>query len=287
MTNTTLPPLHAPYAGGDSDVALKEARWVIEHAIAHHPRTLQTRIGPSEIGTPCEHCLAAKVAGWAQNRDGGWLPTIGTALHAWIEAAFIQRENDRGAQHDGGLRYLTEADVMVGYIHGQEIWGSTDLLDRVVGMTVDWKLVGANTLTHAKRHGPSEVYRVQADLYAKGWNDAGVRVDHVAIAYLPRNAATLDQAHWWTAPHDRARAVAALDRANGLADNIAALEALGPDAVAAWIATLPRDPGCWDCARYPDAPAGHVPPGHHQPADTIAGLIPPTTDTTGAGATAA
>lgn len=268
-----LPPLHAPYTGGDPRQALRDARAVIEHAITNHPRSLQTAIGPSEIGTPCDHCLAAKLAGWAQvdERTIPWLPTVGTAVHAWLETAFIGHENDRNAVHTTGLRYSTEAPVMVGHINGQEIWGSTDLLDRHVGMTVDWKIVGPTTLRKAKT-GPSEVYRVQADLYAKGWNDAGVRVDHVAIAYLPRNAVSLDDAIWWTAPHDRARAVAALDRANRIATNLTALASLGDTAVTTWISQLPRDPDCWDCTRYPDG-KGLTRPGHRPPADELQGLI--------------
>lgn len=273
----TLPPMYVTHAGGDPRQALREARTVIEHAILNHPRSLQTRIGPSEIGTPCDHCLAAKLAGWEQvdERSVPWLPTVGTAVHAWIEEAFITAENNRNAVHTGGLRYSTEAAVMVGTIAGQEIWGSTDLLDRLVGMTVDWKIVGPTTLKKAKA-GPSEVYRVQADLYAKGWNDAGVRVDHVAIAYLPRNAVSLNDAIWWTAPHDRARAEAALERANRLATNLTALASLGDAAVTAWISSLPRDPDCWDCSRYPDG-KGLTKPGHRPAGDDLTGLIAPTT----------
>lgn len=247
-------PLHVPYAGGDPVAALRECRGVIEHAITHHPRSLQTAIGPSEIGTPCDHCLAAKLAGWQETERGiPWLPTIGTAVHAWIEEAFITSENRRGAQHQGGLRYLTEARVMVGYIDGRPIWGSTDLLDLLIGMTIDWKIVGASTLTSAKG-GPKPGYRVQAHLYARGWNLAGYRVDHVAIAYLPRNAVSLDSAIWWHEPYDERIAVAALERATGIARNLKALATISADAVDAWITALPRDAGCYDCARFPDAP---------------------------------
>ncbi len=242
------------FTGISPDQGLKEARGVIENAITNHPRSLQKKIGPSEIGTPCDHCLAAKLAGWEQTEQGvAWLPTIGTAVHAWIEQAFLIHEADSNRPHTTGRRWFTERSVMVGHIGGQEIWGSTDLLDVAAGMTVDWKVVGPSTLRTVKT-GPSEVYRVQADLYAKGWNDAGVRVDHVAIAYLPRNAVTLDQAVWWHAPHDRSRAEAALERANRLHNNIRALTALNPDAVTTWISGLPRDSHCYDCARYQDKP---------------------------------
>lgn len=287
-TLVTLPPIHQAHTGGDPATALREARGVIEHAITNHPRSLQTTIGPSEIGTPCDHCLAAKLAGWEQvdERTVPWLPTVGTAVHAWIEEAFITSENDRNANHTTGRRYLAEQSVMVGHIAGREIWGSTDLVDLTVGMTVDWKVVGASTLKKAKA-GPSEVYRVQADLYAKGWNDAGVRIDHVAIAYLPRNSVSLADAIWWHAPHDRTRAEAALERANRLATNLTALASLGEAAVTAWISSLPRDPGCWDCSRYPDG-KGLTKPGHRPPGDDLAGLLAPSTPgATATGSTAA
>lgn len=269
----TPPPFHVPYVGGDPQAALVEARGVIEHAITHHPRSLQTMIGPSEIGTPCDHCLAAKLAGWEQTRDGiPWLPTVGTAVHAWLEEAFITHENRRNASVTTGLRYVTEGRVMVGHIGGQEVWGSVDLTDLHVGMTVDWKIVGASTLKNARR-GPSEVYRVQADLYAKGWNDAGHRVDHVAIAYLPRNAVSLNDAVWWSAPHDRSRAEAALARAEQLHANLAALASISTTARDTWITGLPRASGCYDCARFPDG-AGITPPGHRPAGSDLAGLIP-------------
>lgn len=273
MTVTAPPPLHAPFTGGDPHQGLRDARGVIENAIVNHPRSLQTTIGPSEIGTPCEHCLAAKLAGWETRRDVAWLPTIGTAVHAWIEAQFITAENQRGAQHGGGLRYLTEAKTMVGHIAGKEIWGSTDLIDLTIGMTVDWKITGVSTLRKAKTQGPSEVYRVQADLYAKGWNDSGHRVDHVAIAYLPRNAASLDDAVWWTAPHDRTRAENALARANTMAANLAALATLGDQAVTTWISGLPRALDCWDCARFQDSPQPPTRPGHPVPGADLKGLV--------------
>ena len=71
MSDTTLPNRHAPFVGGDPwDALTTDIRTVIEDAITNHPRTLQKQIGPSEVGTPCDHCLAAKLAGWEETRDG-------------------------------------------------------------------------------------------------------------------------------------------------------------------------------------------------------------------------
>lgn len=249
-------PIHAPFTGGDPHTGLKEARWVIENGIRNQPRSLQKRIGPSEIGNPCDHCLAARLAGWEkQETTIPWLPFIGTATHIEIENLFIRHENTLNRVHDGtGRRYLTEHSVMVGHINGQEIWGSCDLIDLILGMTIDWKIVGPTTLRTAK-NGPSEVYRTQAHLYARGANTAGHRIEHVAIAYLPRNSVSLDAAVWWTEPYDEQIAVDALARADKIATNITALRTLGEDALNTWITNQARASGCWDCARYPDKPA--------------------------------
>ena len=42
-----------------------EIRQLIEADIQNAPRELQREIGPSELGTDCVHCLAAKLAGWS------------------------------------------------------------------------------------------------------------------------------------------------------------------------------------------------------------------------------
>lgn len=265
-TVAALPPLHAPFVGGDAPTLHRELRHIIEDAIVNQPRSLQKRIGPSEIGTPCDHCLAAKLAGWQTAEGVGWLPFIGTCVHAWLEELFVQRENAANTVHTTGRRFLAEQTVMVGHIGGEEIWGSTDLFDTATGTTVDWKVVGATRLRSAKA-GPEPTYRVQAHLYGRGWINAGYRVEHVSIVYLPRNSINgWDDAVLWHEPYDEQVATTALDRANRIAANLAALAALGPDAVSAWIGGLPRAPRCHDCPRFPDGK--HLTPPGHRPRGT-------------------
>lgn len=254
-----------PYEGLAADQVedhLKhKIRGVITDAISNHPRSLQTRIGPSEIGTDCDHCLAAKLAGWEQHEKTiPWLPTVGTAVHSWIEEAFHKAQAGFSRK-----RWLMEQKVLVGYINGVPITGSTDLVDIVAGMTVDWKLVGASTLKEAKM-GPSEVYRIQQQLYAKGWRDMGVRIDWVAIAYLPRNAISLNQAVWWFEEVKPADAEAALERASAMARNVEAMRALGGTLMDDYISNLPRKRDkrgqitCFDCKRFKDYPTPDADP---------------------------
>lgn len=258
-------PRYMPYQGVAATPALQEARYLIEQSILNQPRSLQKRVGPSELGTPCEHCLAAKLAGWAKTEtDVPWLPFVGTAVHAALEEMFIQYEAVNNAVNTTGKRYLTEFSSTVGTVDGVEITGSVDLVDLTAGITIDWKIVGITTLREAKV-GPSDVYRGQAHLYAKGLIAAGFDIRNVSIAYLPRNAISLADAVWWSEPYDPKIPEVILARANRLALNVRAMESVSIEARDAYISSLPRYtaqyvPGlrvgkeCRDCKKYPDAP---------------------------------
>jgi hypothetical protein len=274
MTSAALDAdLATNFTGGAPELTLKEYRWVIEEGIRNQPRSKQTRIGPSEIGNPCQHCLAAKLAGWDKNEDGiPWLPTVGTAVHAYLEDTF-EIDNLRYITNTGKPRWLIEQKVDIGEIGDTPITGSTDLFDTYTGMVLDHKIVGVSTLNKARRTGPSPVYRTQAHSYGRGWKRAGYNVTNVAICYLPRNDVTLDKAVYWHEPFNEQIAIDALTHVNQLNRNLTALESVSPDARDAWITTLPRAASCWDCARYPDG-AGLTLPGHAAPQDGFAGLLP-------------
>lgn len=231
----------------DAGAALEEIRGIIEDSIINQPRTLQKVIGPSEIGNPCDHCLAARLAGWEKREYGiPWASTIGTGAHLLFETFFNRYEQQQGQRLH---RFLTEAPVMVGHIGNTEIWGSTDLLDTVTGMTVDWKFVGEASL-NKYRSGPSHQYKVQAHLYAKGWNDAGIPVRHVSIYFLPRTRSKMSDGFWWTEPYNPQVAINALNRANRINTNLEIETAIGD--ADEYVKQLPRADNCWDCKKYAD-----------------------------------
>lgn len=217
--------------------AYRDARKVVESNILHHPRSLQKEIGPSEIGTDCQRCLAAKLAGWPEEREVAWLPAIGTAMHAQLAEWFEAVDEDR---------YLSEHRVNVGQIGETEIWGSSDLFDKKTGTVIDFKVVGAGTLKSAK-DGPSDQYRVQAHLYGRGFVKAGFKVNEVAIWYMPRNYYSLDGGVFWHEPWDEDVAIEALANANELLDEVLFHRALGEEVE--FIESLPRASKCWDCDR--------------------------------------
>jgi len=206
----------AQFTGADPTTLPGELRNILEAAMVNAPRSLQERIGPSELGIECDRCLAHKLAGTPERPEAAWLPQIGTAVHEWAETVMLRHEHVRGTLGMPG-RFLPECRVTVGFVGGVEISGSTDVFDTHSGTVVDWKVVGTTTLKAAKAHGASLQYQRQAHLYGKGWEDAGYQVRSVLIYFLPRNAMTLGDAYPWQADYDRQIALATLLRANEIA----------------------------------------------------------------------
>ena len=132
---------------------------VVEHAIANHPRSLQVAAGPSELGHPCKARLAYKFAGAPEvnpNRRTPWKPTVGTAVHTWLDETFSAANQGRDDYDATGGRYWCEVRVNVGEILGQAIEGNCDLFvgnpaSTVPGKVVDFKIVGDDQLRKYKR----------------------------------------------------------------------------------------------------------------------------------------
>lgn len=79
-----------------------EIRGIIEDHITNQPRSLQKEIGPSELGTDCLHCLAARLAGWEKRQSAAWLPFIGTCVHERFEHLFNSRKDEFTVPNDDG-----------------------------------------------------------------------------------------------------------------------------------------------------------------------------------------
>ncbi|WP_431800365.1 hypothetical protein [Microbacterium kunmingense] len=189
---------------------------VIKDGITRHPRSLQKRIGPSEIGRPCDRWILHKLNGDGEpDRGPAWKPAIGTAVHDQLERWFAAA--NRGGGEVDRTEWITEWEVNVGTIGGQPITGHSDLFHVPTGTVIDHKIIGPKQLAHYRLHGPSEQYRTQAHLYAKGFTDDGGwgPARAVAIAFLPRDG-ELHQAYFWEEQYDPHRAANALGRANRL-----------------------------------------------------------------------
>jgi hypothetical protein len=219
MTLADLTHLARPPANLDPGQTWAELRNIIERAIDNTPRSLQTRIGPSEIGNPCDACLISKLAGIPEHRELGtsWLPFIGTSVHEQLAVIFAAANADLPY-----TRFLVEATVSVGEVGGVDITGHADLYDMLTAEVTDYKIVGVTKLRDVKRTGlPGVDYRVQAHLYGYGFTRRGLPCQRVRVAFLPRNARTLADAVIWHEPYNERIALDALRRANQFANWIA------------------------------------------------------------------
>ena len=229
----TLPALDALPAvdtqrGGDPALLFDELKAVIADAITAHPRSQQKRIGPSEIGETCARKLAYKTTGTTEARTlpPGWRPTVGTAVHAWLEEAFITASGQPA-------RWLVETRVDAGPMAGTALTGSTDLYDRVTATSIDWKVIGPSAHKTLRAdlnagRGPKRIYQVQLHTYGLGFTRRGLPVDRVMLVALPA-AGELDDALWWSAPYNpqiALDAMARVDRIHGLATALGLAPAL-------------------------------------------------------------
>lgn len=177
----------------------------IRDAIIGQPRTQQHRIGPSEIGIPCDRRIGHKLAGTPPvNRldDVGWKAYVGTAVHEQFANIMARLEIDTVA---GGMgqRWHVEEKVGPGLVlDGEDIDGSCDLYDAWTGIVFDWKFTTRNKIRETYRpHGPGDQYRVQAHNYGAGWVRRGFPVRHVAIFFWTRDG-EFDDRHLWHEPFD-------------------------------------------------------------------------------------
>lgn len=187
---------------------------LITDAALNSPRSLQTRIGPSEVGDPCERKLTYKMYDWppAAKDSDPIASVLGTGFHAWMEEAFTARNTDG--------RYKIEERVTVrpGFTEHSTLEGSSDLYDRVTGTVFDWKLTGTSSLDSYRRKGPGAQYRTQAHLYGLGQENAGEHPKRVAIVFVARYHEL--RVHVWTEAYQRQVALDALDRLDRIRQRI-------------------------------------------------------------------
>jgi hypothetical protein len=207
----TAPTFAAPLQAGHTaigDAIVANARRVIAAGDANSARSRQRELGPSEYGHPCDRRLAYAMLSSTPPPNttvDPWARIVGTAVHAWLAETFLQSRE----LLDDGLtpRYRVEQRVTA----YPGISGTADLLDRKLGVVIDWKIPGLTAVREARKHGPGEAYRVQAHTYGTGYVLAGEQVEHVAVVMLPK-AGTLADAYVWTEPLDLSVVPAAAKR---------------------------------------------------------------------------
>lgn len=167
----------------------------VVHHERHRPRSLQLRLGPSEVGTPCARRLAFGATGTKEKGSNKYtevMPSmIGTAMHAQMEKVMELQNQILGRE-----RWHTEIKVL------EPVAGTCDLYDEDTETVVDWKFLGKATYSKYSTKGPNDEYRKQVHLYGLGIENMGYKVKNVSIMMFNRNGRLRD-AHLWMEPFDR------------------------------------------------------------------------------------
>lgn len=193
------------------DPLLTDLKGMVARHASSHPRHLQARLGPSEVGHPClrklaqglmfggEHGVVSGEPAPRINPPGDPLPSyIGVAGHAKLEDA-VALDNARLEEKGMPPRWLSERKVVV----REDLSGTCDLYDTWTNTVVDFKFPGTTAMTEYRKNGPSPEYKIQAHLYGAGYRREGYPVERVGIWFLPR-AGQLATSHLWTEPYDQA-----------------------------------------------------------------------------------
>ena len=245
----TPPVLEMSERGKELAARLRETFYAYTNRNSSDNRSAQKTLGPSEAGSPCERQIAMKLLGITPvNPQEGWAPFVGTAVHRDLAEMF------EWANGQGSGRYVTEMRVQLDnpFVPG----GTLDLLDRVLYMVDDHKLMGRWSLDQLRRYGPSMTYRKQIQIYGLGAERAGEKVREVAIIGWPRQESSLDNLFVHVEKYDRKIAEAALDRVAGIAARVKGFETdratwAGLDTQAHQLAIAREFPAADDCKWCP------------------------------------
>lgn len=252
---TTTPEWWDTYQGVDPEQAKRDITGQILDAITNHPRSLQKRIGPSEIGTPCTHCLAARLAGWEKKNWGsrgqplkGQRSIFGSSTFSWTRILAAQT-TWLGDTRNGGCARRPCGSATSATPRSQAAPTSST-------STPDKPSTGnSSAKTASKNTGPKAlpIPTGSKPTYTAGAGNAEAAKSTQCRSYSCPHSQPRGDHFWWSEPYDEQIALAALERANHLDKQIRTLRAFaGEEAVTQWISGLDRADGCFDCRKYPD-----------------------------------
>lgn len=240
---------------GPPPSTLAEIRDALQRYENTRPRSVQTTLGPSELGTPCDRQIAMKLAGVQRHeRDLPWAPMCGTAVHGLMEEV-LRAENERL----GRERWIIEQKVQL----DDELSGHGDAFDTDWGMVVDWKYTGTTARRKASRKSVpntelvSPEYRTQAHLYGLGHSNAGRQVSFVRLVLLARSH-DFSESVEWTEEYREDIAVNAMTRFYAIRDRVLELDAARLPERLSWIDATPGDACKW-CPFQRATPPGGMP----------------------------
>ena len=173
---------------------------LISVGVTTSPRSLQTEIGASEIGSGCDRQISYKANGIVPVNYRDPLRLLaGTGMHLALAEVF-----DRVNANSG--RFLVEYPVSY-----RGLRGHVDLYDRQLRTVVDWKSSTLSKIRHIRHDGVNAAYRTQVQCYAAGLREAGEDPLKVAILFVPFDG-TLEEIYPFVEPVARQVVDDAIDR---------------------------------------------------------------------------
>jgi hypothetical protein len=209
-------------------------------------RDKQHKVGASNISNPCTKHLAHDLVGTPEAEFKYWMGgKIGTAIHSFLEAAI---ESSDDSLLDGAI---VEQKIILGEIAGYGVVSSKpDLVLPNSNHLIDWKTTSRakvkklqNLVDGVKDDAESlytlQKYVGQAQLYAWGLNNSGIKIDRLTLVFINRDGTYENDIWTYTFAYDEDVAIALWDRVNALWLELQNGE--HPD-------NYPDDPHCFKCS---------------------------------------
>lgn len=205
-------------------------------------RSLQVRLGPSELGVECDRQLAYRMLGFTgPNLDMAdpWPAFVGSSIHTRVEGSVTRYLS----AHPLAPKWLIEVDVTADPLIG----GHADLVKPP--WLVDLKSAGKSKMAEVRKGIIPHGYRVQQHTYAYGLRAMGFDIRSIVLAFLPREGWLRDM-FVWAEPYDEAFAVESIARPYRLRDRM--IQVGLPGNAKAWnlIEAKPSYMGCQYCPLY-------------------------------------
>lgn len=219
-----------------------EVKWLVIDLLRNKSeRDLQAKIGASEIGNPCDYCVANRLLGKKQKDNQYWLGAkLGTSMHNELEAEaskFLVRSIDYKFRPLEGA--LLEHKIELGTIDGYgTVKSKPDVVLTKHNHLLDYKSSLKKKVAKYKLDGVPMQYIYQQQLYAWGLNKAGIKITRISLVFVNRDGSGDDDVWIYSFDYDESLALKAWDRLSLLWKWLEA----GHD-----IETLQSDPGCFYC----------------------------------------
>ena len=204
-------------------------------------RDKQTLIGASEIGNPCDYCIANRLVKTPKAQSKYWLGAkLGTAMHRELEHEELKHietpENYRFEVLKGAR---IEQSIYLGDIPGYgTLKSKPDLVLVSAEHLIDHKSSTRDKTKKYKLDGVPGQYYYQQQLYAWALNRSGVTITRISLAFVNRDGQTDDDIWVYSFDYDEEAALTAWHRLEGIWEYVST----GGD-----IDELESDPDCFYC----------------------------------------